>query len=57
MKFYIIFQRTALIIAVEKENLEIIDLLLQDQNIDTNSKFILDHLFLISLEYKIFLLH
>lgn len=45
MKFYIIFQRTALIIAVEKENLEIIDLLLQNQDIDTNAKFILNQLF------------
>ena len=38
----IIFNRTPLYLAVEKENLSIIQLLLGNENVDVNAKFIWD---------------
>ena len=36
MKFYYLFDKTALYLAIEKENIEIVKLLLSNEKIDVN---------------------
>lgn len=45
MKFWLAFHKTPLFIAVEKENVDIVLLLLECQNIDTNIVCVLDDYF------------
>ena len=47
MKFILLFQKTALYIAVEKENIEIIKLLLSNNRINININNILSLIFFI----------
>ena len=51
---YFIFSNTALHIAIEKENIEVIKILLSDPNIDVNVKAIQNKRFLCNFETKNF---
>lgn len=42
MKFYLLFQKTALHVAVENENTEIVQLLLSCKNININYPYIIN---------------
>lgn len=56
MKLIFEFHKTALIIAIERDNLEIMEALLTDEKIDVNIKGILIHFVFIKFEL-IFLNH
>lgn len=45
MKFHFIFHQTALCLAVEKGNAEIVKLLLLNENIDVNIPYIQKHIY------------
>ena len=47
--------KTALNIAVEKENIEIIKLLLSQEGIDVNQQFILENIFFNAILHNIFI--
>ena len=57
MKFWIYFQKTPLHLAVEKENADIVRLLLSHPKIDVNTKSIKINYFLNIIQYFIDLFH